>query len=547
MVPLLRVLFAACILFSAKLVTAQSINIDHYQKSFYTQRFNNKSKSLQVWSEAPPVVLNTKSNRLYISTTFFSTAWTHGQNLAIPMDDEITLPKSIKGNYVTSSLHWWHKFYDPAYLDNPEYIHRQEWQNHHWRRNYNGIFSAHVLPASGKAQSIVLAFSHGENKNERIGNYYYQNTVRPSFVINKQDSRTYSGGNPYVDCWEAYFGFLNGNWAFTDNVFSSRQMYFNDIGPVAWPSAGYVSKDGQQLSHGLRHPSSIVHDDQLYIFVVDTSMDGTGGVKLVRVNTKDALQPQMYVAWTRSGWAPALPDGFSTDHIQQFFSRRGPTSVPVISNDKNTVRFSVARVKNSSSDFLGIEEYIDADNKIYVAIRYSNDLINWTEREVVYSAASWDDSVLKYPVFMDTEGFTNGVIDESEFYILGTTGDGSLTKLRFFRDACNNDTTNSKSRIESITKCLTSDLAIPPTLEEVSVAPNFTSSSINVYLTVTRLSRVQMSLVHASGKTVRGIVEETLQPQTVKRVIDVSSLNPGVYYLVVSDEETKLVRKFVKI
>ena len=56
-----------------------------------------------------------------------------------------------------------------------------------------------------------------------------------------------------------------------------------------------------------------------------------------------------------------------------------------------------------------------------------------------------------------------------------------------------------------------------------------------------------MSLVHASGKTVRGIVEETLQPQTVKRVIDVSSLNPGVYYLVVSDEETKLVRKFVKI
>ena len=548
------------LLFGSLAVRSQHNDTVIYEKYRYKVVFENKDKNLKLWNEAPPVVLPQHKGFLYISTTFFSTVWNHRQSLAIPDNDKIKITKKGKNTrfYATASLHWWQQFFDPAFLASSKHVYRDSWQSHHWKRNYNGIFSAHIISARNK-ENIVFAFSHGENKNEKIGNFLYQNTVRPGFKIDSTNPDTYSGGTPYTDCWEAYFGFLNGNWANFNKDSTINESYFNDIGPVAWPSAGYVSEKGQQVSQGLRHPSSIIHDGYIYVFVVDASMDGTGGVKLIRVKQEDAIVPQRYQTWSESGWIASLPEGYSQNKIQNFFAVRGPANTPVIPNDKSTIRFTVAKYKGSTNEFIAVEEYINRDNTIHVAFRYSDDLINWSKREVVYSAANWGSSMLRYPVFLNKDGLTDGDIDKEEFYVIGTRNDGNLTKLHFVKQKKNASATGS-SNLNPDEQLLTTSQgtriangkaasvnASDITFSQVGISPVPAVSFLDVYFKVNSLTRIYVSLYSLNGAPVGDLMEETFLPQSVKRTIDFSHLKAGVYLLKVSDNNKSVIKKVVKL
>ncbi|MBC5992308.1 T9SS type A sorting domain-containing protein [Pontibacter cellulosilyticus] len=551
--------FSVLLLLSGFAVRSQHNDTVIYNQSTYNTFFENKAKDLKLWNEAPPVILPQHSGFMVISTTFFSTVWYHSQNLAVPANDKIKINRrdSKPRFYATSSSHWWQRFYDPAFLASTKHIYRNSWQNHHWRRNYNGVFSAHIINGQNGG-NIVFALSHGENKNEKIYDFLYQNTVRPGFVINSSNPDTYSGGTPYADCWEAYFGFLNGNWASMKQDSSLSAQYFNDIGPVAWPSAGYVSADGEQLSQGLRHPSSIIHDGYIYIYVIDASMDGTGGVKLIRVKQEDAIVPQRYQTWSGKEWIAALPEGYTKDKIDSYFTVRGPANKPVITNDKNTIRFTVARFNESTNDFIAVEEYINQDNTLQVAFRYSGDLINWSEREIIYSAAGWGSSALRYPVFLNKNGLTDGSIDKEEFYVIGTRDDGNVTKLHFVKHQLNSPgtgsvnsnsnellwTTNQSYRMNNTTVLRN---AADVNFEHVEVFPVPTLSYLDISFQVNSLARIFISLFSLNGVPVENVIEETFLPQNVKRTLDFSNLKSGVYLLKVTDNNRSIVKKIIKL
>ncbi|MEJ8804468.1 T9SS type A sorting domain-containing protein [Pontibacter sp. H249] len=539
--------------FAARSQHSDTIQYDRFK---YDIEFVNKDKDLKLWNEAPPVILPQHKGSLYISTTFFSTVWNHQQNLAIPANDKIKISKREKSPrfYATSSSHWWQRFYDPAFLSSSKHVYQDAWQKHYWRRNYNGIFSAHIIKAQN-GKNIVFALSHGENKNERIGDFLYQNTVRPTFKIDISDPNTYSGGTPYKDCWEAYFGFLNGNWASLEKDLSITAQYFNDIGPVAWPSAGYVSVDGEQLSQGLRHPSSIIHDGYIYIFVVDASMDGTGGVKLIRVKLEDATLPQRYQTWSGNNWIGALPEGYSKTKTKNYFAVRGPANAPIIPNDKSIIRFTVAKFKQTDNEFIAVEESINQDNTIEVAFRYSNNLINWSERKVVYTDLNWSSSVLRYPVFLNTDGLTDGSIDKEEFYVIGTRDDGNVTKLHFVKQKNKlpdtedtNTNPDASSQNSRITKTLaTSGNTSNSSFSQVIVSPVPAVSFVDVVFNINSISRIYFNLYALNGAPVGSILEETFLPQQAKRTIDFSSLKPGVYVLEVTDNKKSVFKKIVKL
>ncbi|GAB3526280.1 hypothetical protein GCM10027443_01310 [Pontibacter brevis] len=475
--------------------------------------------------------------------------WKSFFSLGQPKDDILHVGSWQGGEvkWIVSSSHWWGKFYDPNFLQSPGYEHQPQWENYHWRRNYNGIFSAHVVEYTPSEQPILFAISHGENKNEKIGHNLYQNTIRTDFVIDKNNRSTYSGGVPYQDCWDAYFGFLNGNWTTYSKDNNWGSAYLNDIGPIAWPSAGYLHQDGSQASTGLRHPSSIIDGDYLYIFVVDESRNNNGGVKLIRSHVGNLLTPARYETWSGSGWVPSLPVGFTKEKAAEFFKQEGPKNKPVIPHDRNTIRFSVARIKGTE-EFIGMEEFImgSGDHTIKAAFRFSNDLIHWSDRVPFYAAADWSSSALRYPIFLNNDGTSNTEIDLEEFYVLGSAGDGTVTKMHFKLDQriYPNERGGPNGYAPS---ALFHNSRFSATDAGFTVSPVPASLNIEVKLSIDAASNVQVNLYNATGVKVRTLLNDVLQAQVVTKTFDISQLQHGLYVLELIKNDKSYYHKIIKL
>jgi len=141
-----------------------------------------------------------------------------------------------------------------------------------WGRNYHAIYSAaHIQhPTMG---SVSLGFLHGENKNlvqgdaNKPGAKRYPNTIQQNVPIDPKDHDTYSGGSPYQEGWKAYNGIVSAAWVPNNASTNWGQQFFsNEMGPIVWPSTGYVTKSGIKCTSGLRHPSSIVYNNYVYVF-----------------------------------------------------------------------------------------------------------------------------------------------------------------------------------------------------------------------------------------------------------------------------------------
>ncbi len=380
---------------------------------------------------------------------------------------------------------------------------------------------------------MLFAVSHGENKNEKIGEYYYQNTVRTDFKIHKDEPATYSGGTPYKDCWEAYFGFVNGNWFPYKAGMTWQDVYLSDLGPIAWPSAGYLNQDGSLASNGVRHPSAIVADHFLYIYFVDSSKEGASGVKLVRASLADVLKPQAYETLTASGWKPALPEGFTKEKITSFFNVKGPASIPVLRPDQNTVRFSVARFIDGVHEFIGVEEYINPTDSIKVALRFSSDLIHWSDRTVLYTAKNWEESKLRYPIFLSQDGGSNTEIGKEGFFILGTDGKGTVTKLYVHSKAI---------QPASFQTFLKYDLQDP-----ALAVPNPAYDNFSVNLQLNARSRVVAILYSMAGQKIARLIDESSDAGSYSRMCNIGDLVPGIYVLEVWVNKQRYRQKIKKL
>ncbi|MEW6108513.1 MAG: T9SS type A sorting domain-containing protein [Nitrospirota bacterium] len=527
---------------------AQSIDLEDYSINTFQTDFKKINNTAAFWNEAPPWVIKGESYQ-YIFTTHFSSMWSSSVSIGKPKDDILHVGswQGTDPNWIVSSSHWWGKFYDPSFLQSPGYMHQSQWENYHWRRNYNGVFSAHVVNDKTTEQQILFAISHGENKNERIGAYFYQNTVRPDFKINKDDPTTYSGGVPYQDCWDAYFGFLNGNWSTYGKDNNWGNVYLHDIGPIAWPAAGYLNQDGTQASKGLRHPSSIIDGNYLYIFVVDASHHGKGGVKLIRSHVNELQNTSKYETWSKSGWIPALPQGFTKERAADFFKRKGPNNSRVFALDRNTIRFSVAKIIDTD-EFIGVEEYImgRGDHTIKAAFRFSKDLIHWSDRVPFYAADDWGSSTFRYPIFLNRDGTSNTEIDIEEFYVLGASGDGSITKMHFNLDQPIFPTEGSRPNgVSPITFSgnrvnITGDAGF-------TVSPVPASLTVDLKFSLETTSNVKVNLYDARGVKVKTLLDDVLQPQILTKTFDISQLQHGLFVLELIQNDKRFFKKIIKI
>lgn len=528
-ITLLPFLFVCLFSFS------QNFNIKDYKQSTYAISFSRASRVNEFYAEVPPCVVKGGKYQYFFTTNYTATLLSAWSMSSLRNESKKVDNKAEYGpKWVVAGSNWWGTAYDPNYLESSSYVYNKQWKTYHWRRNYNGVFSAHALTLPS-GQNILFAISHGENKNEKQKDYYYQNTVRPSFVINTNNPRTYSGMNKgvYTDCWDAYFGFLNGNWLPNDAAHNWGNQYLNDLGPLAWPSAGYIKADGTQASTGLRHPSSIVHNNYIYIYVKDESKDGTGGIKLIRCAVADILNPARYQTWSETqGWISSLPKGFTKERCADYFAVRGPQNSPVFPADRNTIRFSVARVKNSDM-FIGVEQYNDDLDKgrCRLAFRTSSDLIHWSDRINFYSnkTLNWGDFQYKYPIFLNADGTSNNDIDINSFFIIGTSANNKVNKLYF-----------NKSQVlpvVSATNQLVSVAAPEATVDnglKLAITPNPFTDKINVSLQPVSDGTYSLSIINVSGMLLKTVTMQIKNGDSYKDQISMASYPAGSYFVILS-------------
>jgi len=440
-----------------------------------------------------------------------------------------------------------------SYINEKEYNGYNNVEN--WKRNYHAIYSAVYInePAVGP---ISLGFLHGENKNEIIGNKSYQNTIQPNVTINPSDPNSYSGGTPFHDGWNAYNAIISAAWTVNNKQTNWGQRFFsNDLGPIVWPSTGYVTRGGVKCTSGLRHPSALVANEYVYIFYTDSGPFGSNipaeegrseGIKVARAPLSSALDPNSYKVYYRDpsgreSWLSSLPVGFTKEHMLDFVAVKGPKTTDIMRDDRgisDEIRFSVAKVRNTDY-FIGVEEYMDLANgkKYKVALRFSTDLIHWTNRALIVATAStWNDTNMNYPIFLSNDGWSNTEIDIDDFYLLGTgTMPGNyVNKIHLTKTSV------------SASQSLAAMSYNWQNISEVAVYPNPTQGSFVLAYGLGTPSLVQINLFDAGGNKLATIDNEQKEVGKYVDQFDISTYPGGVYFIETLIEGKRRTYKLIK-
>lgn len=118
------------------------------------------------------------------------------------------------------------------------------------------------------------------------------------------------------DDWEHYNSFVCAAWIpNTPNTNWGQQRFPNDLGPIAWPSTGYLQTNGEKFTCGVNTPSSIKYNGYLYLFFHDDGQYGSAGsppfypppeeenrhegITVARAPVADALEPKAWQVFCR--------------------------------------------------------------------------------------------------------------------------------------------------------------------------------------------------------------------------------------------------------
>jgi len=294
-----------------------------------------------------------------------------------------------------------------------------------WKRSYSSIYSAHFFahPVEG---NINIGFCHNENTNA----CHHKNTINPLIEPLCGTAMDYT----------AYFAMVSAVWTPSNKQTNWGQKgYDNDLGPILWPSLGFVTSDNINASEGLMQPSSIINGNYIYIFIWDKGPLGnhkgqegkSRGIKLVRTTITNCTNPALYEVYYKDPaglihWLPSLPKGFTKETLLQFVKVPGPKATDILTdeipNNTEAFRFTAARVKNHTY-FIGCEEYIDNNDqkRHHIALRFSYNLIDWSKRKkIVETSTNWNASDMNYPIFVSADGWSNTEVDLDDFYLVGT-------------------------------------------------------------------------------------------------------------------------------
>lgn len=318
-----------------------------------------------------------------------------------------------------------------------------------WRFGYYGAQSGEVTNAGGSNYTLY-SINHGEHSNIPA------NTFQNSSCISAPDI-----GYGTLDCndpnnsWGSYNAFVSMSSMPWTSPNLSGNAFFTDLGPITWPSNGYVETiDGvtvKATDGGVRHPTSIVHDGYLYIFYEDMSQGdesaGTGpGMKVARAPvTGTGVDPRSFKTYYNGAFTDwALPSGFDSSRASDFYASKGGRSniifpdqtmvlQPAVPGTKRTdmrkeqqvPMFAVAKVSGTEW-FLGVGLEVNKG----VTLRLSKDLVHWSLPSIIpgteiidywNQGADFEHLPLEYPRLMNAAGNNSSVIDANDFYIVGMT------------------------------------------------------------------------------------------------------------------------------
>ncbi len=358
------------------------------------------SNDAGAWTEIPFTVVPGGARSLNLTTSWTYGCWTFEDPLAgavhLPSDHCVLLSWADSFDHLPAEM--------PGSRD--------------WRRNYNGIFTNHLIDVAGEQR--VLGFGHGENKNEVFGGRRYQNTVNTDVPVESCASGYVDGA--YEDCWPAYNAFVNTSWQVFDAAHGWGLRAYVDEGPVLWPANGYTY-GGAKSSSGLRHPHGLVADGFVYVFYEDTSNGGGNrgyGAKVARAPVEGGGLPGTFETWCDGAWVPSLPEGFAKERMDEFYGRRGGCSSPVVPLDGSFVSFAAAHLDEGG--YVSVEEALQAGRWV-LRLRASSDLVSWSSPvEIRAVDGSWSEGDLHYPVFLSASGWSSYRVEAAGFYILGTRG-----------------------------------------------------------------------------------------------------------------------------
>lgn len=322
-----------------------------------------------------------------------------------------------------------------------------------WNRDYHGTFSAHLLQHKN-SDLYLYSINHSESyNNDSLAIRFPGQSVSPCIPVANMGY----GSLPCdpTNWWGSYNAWITLSrmpWTYTTLTTSKK---LDDLGPITWPSNGYIeSLDNNQTwvkatDGGVRHPSSIVKDNYLYVFYEDLSQgpesSGRGpGIKVIRAPiTDNGVDPNSFKAFYKNDFVDSsLPSGFNLPTYYKSLSQKGPRSSSLFPQLTKTapqatlgsqrkgprqvgdiISFSVAQVAGTNY-YLGVAHELSRG----ITLRLSQDLVNWSEATVVPETESnwWQGNLdlqkypLLYPRLANKNGDSNVLIDASEFYIIGT-------------------------------------------------------------------------------------------------------------------------------
>ena len=247
----------------------------------------------------------------------------------------------------------------------------------------------------------------------------------------KSDCFSEARNGAYFDCWKFYFSFVNAAIATPS---SDGSVSAADMGPIIWPSAGYL-RNGKRISAGVRSPSLFSDSRWIYVFYNDTSSEKEqgrgGGLKVARASASDQAPNSVpFFSGTFDVNNRSLPPNFDKKNIAKFLELSGGKADPLWSPALQTTKFRVAKIKNSKF-YIGVSESGGFNNMIWsLDLRLSPDLVHWSEpvRIPGATAADWKGGNLHYPDFY-WDDVAAGGIDIEAFSIIGNGGHGRIVKI----------------------------------------------------------------------------------------------------------------------
>jgi hypothetical protein len=375
--------------------------------------------------------------RQYFASGKWTKTLSSPASLAEPTSNIDFSQNASYGPVVQSPLNWSEGYLNPTSLP----------AGSNWKRQSSSIYS--VERYNHSTQGLInLAFGQGENKNERPvqNGYLYSNTFDASYPSVLATPSTYSGyapgGSYYVESWRAYHATVNVSWLANTAATNWGNQYYTELGPIVWPTGGYYRADGSKASNGVSNPTSIVKGDSIYVFYIDGSGDtlafgeSGGGIKVARAHKNDALNPLKWYVYYNGAWNASLPPGFTSANLLNYTKTRGARASTLLYEFQTTpYRFAVAKISNSNL-YMGARAFFNYKQSstqptICIGLSVSSDLINWGPENVLVQSASWNTANLRFPIFLNKNGNTNGQIDVDDFYIIGASAqEGNLGRLR---------------------------------------------------------------------------------------------------------------------